>query len=536
MPAYGLYSVQPDNTALQTLNDSRWLRMDKLTSPETPGVWIGGLINLPDTFLVHLFCWSGCLFIDFDQLSKTAREAGQAHLFAYWEVLDQPQREALLADVARIDFALVGDLIAEHLDPTAEAKPPVDLRPPPCKPANSRSPEERERYASAVQCGKDLVSAGKVAAMVVAGGQGTRLGFDGPKGAFPASPIKHKPLFQLFAESLLAAERRFGHQVRWYVMTSPDNDAQTKRFFDAHGHFGLDPEQVFFFTQGVMPAVDQDGHILLAKKHRVALSPDGHGGTIRALAASGALSDMASNGVELLSYFQVDNPLVKPIDPLLLGLHQESKSQASSLTIGKAFDEEPVGVFALVGGKLSVVEYSDLPAELAVVKNADGTRTYDAANIAVHVLSQSFLELLTRAGSDVSLPWHRAKKIVPHIDIVTGKMVEPTQPNAFKFEMFVFDTLPLAKNPLLLQSTRGEVFSPIKNATGADSPETSRQDQSSRAARWLEDCGVEIPRTTSGDPDCTVEISPILAMDAADLKSGSTDYPTIAPGSQTYLE
>ncbi len=470
------------------------------------------------------------------QCRAKAAKFGQDQLFAFWDELSQPQRDLLLSDIDGIDFELVAKLTPGSPESAQQPTPPADLSPPRCVPAEPTDPEQKRLHADAPRCGRDLLAAGKVAALVVAGGQGTRLGFDGPKGAFPASPIKRKPLFQLFAESLLGTGRRLGRAIRWYIMTSPTNDQTTRTFFADHAHFGLSPDQVVFFQQGQMPAVDTDGRILLADKHRVAMSPDGHGGTIRALAASGALADMARHGIDLVSYFQVDNPLVNPVDPLFCGMHALTGSQMSSLTIGKASDDERVGVFAEVGGKLQVVEYTDLPPELARAKNPDGSRTYDAANVAIHALSRTFLEDLTRPDSGLSLPWHRAVKAVAHVEPDTGRTITPSKPNAIKFETFIFDALPLAKNPLLLESHRAEVFSPIKNADGVDSAETSRRDMIRRAATWLEQCEVTIPRTPEGHPDCTLEISPLAATDADQLSQSLPPKPTINPGDQWYLD
>jgi UDP-N-acetylglucosamine/UDP-N-acetylgalactosamine diphosphorylase len=468
-------------------------------------------------------------------LRRAAAEFSQNHLFAFWDELAETERADLLADLGRVDFRLVAELVQDHVSPTAAAAGLARLDPPECLPANPDDPEQRRLYADGRRRGETLIAEGKVAAMVVAGGQGTRLGFDGPKGIFPASPIKKKPLFQLFAESLLATRQRFGKAVPWYIMTSPANDQATREFFAAHSHFGLDPDDVFFFQQGVMPAVDFEGRILLAEKHRVATSPDGHGGSIRALAASGALADMARRGVEIVSYFQVDNPLVRPVDPLLCGLHELTGSQMTSPIVGKAADDERVGMFAVADGKLGVVEYSDMPPELMSARNPDGSRTYDAANVAIHVISRAFLDELTRPGSGLSLPWHRALKAVPHVDPATGQPVTPSEPNVIKFEMFVFDALPLAVKTLLVESDRAEIFSPIKNATGVDSPATARRDLVRRAARWLERCGVDVPCTPDGEPDCTLEISPLAALDADAVRDSLPTLPAIGPGSETYL-
>ena len=225
-----------------------------------------------------------------------------------------------------------------------------------------------------------------MAAFLVAGGQGTRLGYDGPKGEYPVTPIKNKPLFQVFAEQLRAYSRDFGKTVPWYVMTSDVNDAPTRAFFKKHDYFGYNPADVFFFQQGMMPAFAMDGRLLLGEKDSLALSPDGHGGSLRALDRSGALADMRSRGVEHLSYFQVDNPLVHCIDPLFLGLHDLTGSEMSSKTIPKAGPLEKVGNFVIGDGVVQVIEYSDLPEELAKQTNPDGTLRFNAGSIAIHAL------------------------------------------------------------------------------------------------------------------------------------------------------
>ena len=473
--------------------------------------------------------------MDEAEIREGAAAFGQDHLFSFWAELAPPERAALLADLARIDFELVAELAQRQVRSPEPPTAPGPLSPPQCLPADPAEPEQQRLYREARRRGEALIAEGKVAALVVAGGQGTRLGFDGPKGAFAASPIKGKPLFQLFAESLVATGKRLGRPVRWYVMTSPTNDEATKSFFGARGYFGLEAEDVVFFEQGQMPATDFDGRILLADRHRVALAPDGHGGTIRALAASGALADMAGRGVEVVSYFQVDNPLVRPVDPLFCGMHDLTGSQMSSLTVGKAADDERVGVFAEVGGKLHVVEYTDLPPELARARNQDGSRTYDAANVAIHAISRTFLEDLTRSGSRLSLPWHRAVKAVAHVDPATGRRITSSEPNAVKFETFIFDALQLADKPLLLESRRGEVFSPIKNATGVDSLATARRDMIRRAADWLEQCGAKVPRGRDGEPDCVLEISPLVGLDARDLAANLREAPVIPRGGELFL-
>ncbi len=448
----------------------------------------------------------------FREASRRCEQAGQQHLLRFWEALDATERNALLDDIDRIDFRPIPDLIERFI-----------LR----KPAHDHGSRidpaivDRRNESGASQAaalGRELIAAGKVAALVVAGGQGTRLGHDGPKGCLPVAPVTGKPLFQLFAEQIAAAGSRGGRALYWYIMTSPANDAATRAYFRERNFFGLDPADVLFFEQGVMPAFGFDGKILLEQRHRVALSPDGHGGTLLAMVHSGALADMARRGIEHLSYFQVDNPLVRCIDPLFVGLHAERGCDISCKVTPKANDHERVGNVVVADGRVSVIEYSDLPESLATARNADGSRRFDASNPAIHLLSRRFIENLTADPARFALPWHRAEKKVPFVDLESGRRVEPSTPNAIKLEAFIFDALPLSRTtPMLLEIDRAEEFSPVKNATGVDSLATARRDMVRRAARWLEAAGVQVPRGGDGDPSVPIEISASAAMDAGEL-------------------
>jgi UDP-N-acetylglucosamine/UDP-N-acetylgalactosamine diphosphorylase len=462
---------------------------------------------------------------------------GQEHVLRFWDELGEDQRLDLVADLRQLPSpAAIRELVQQNVLKNGPPQIPMDrLQPAPYYPAGPGI-DEAGQYADAVKLGIRLIQQGKVAALTVAGGQGTRLGFSGPKGVFPISPIKNKPLFRLFAEYIRSTEIRYGTgPIRWFIMTSPANDLETRQFFAEQACFGLQPAQVRFFTQGVMPAFSTDGKMLLAEKHHLALSPDGHGGTLLALRRTGCLEEMARDAIEHLSYFQVDNPLVHGIDPLFVGLHAMKKSQMSSKMLTKADDFERVGNFAMIDGKMMVVEYSDLPEELAVARNPDGSRKFNAGSIAIHVISRQFVEDLTADEARFMLPWHRASKKVPYVDVKTGDRVDPAEPNAVKLETFIFDAIPMAAKPMILETLREEEFSPVKNATGIDSVETSQRDQVRRAARWLEQSGVQVPRRPDGELDATIEISPLFALDAEHLREKLHTPPTIGPSAQVYL-
>jgi UDP-N-acetylglucosamine/UDP-N-acetylgalactosamine diphosphorylase len=315
-------------------------------------------------------------------------------------------------------------------------------------------------------------------------------------------------------------------------MTSPLNRAETEEIFRSNKYYGLDSDNVFIFQQGTMPNFSPDGKILLADKADLACSPDGHGGSLKALYQSRALEDMKKRGVEFISYFQVDNPLINIFDPLFIGLHVLDESQMSSKALVKTGPFEKVGNFCLVDGKLRVIEYSDLPDDLAQKRNPDGSLAFRLGSIAIHIISCDFVERLNAHG--FSLPLHRAVKKIPHID-EQGQPVEPEEPNGVKLETFVFDAIPLASKPIILETLRKEEFAPTKNATGVDSARTSREMMVQRAADWLDAAGADIPGKADGSPDCTIEMAPSFALHKDDVKQKLDQVPQIKPGDKIYL-
>jgi len=458
--------------------------------------------------------------------------AGQEHVFRFWDDLTESGRHQLLSQLAEVDFNRLQRLVETHVRHPEPDAGPDDLEPAPFihLPSTDAERAERERMR---RLGADLLAAGKVAAFTVAGGQGTRLGYDGPKGAFPVGPVSDRPLFHVFAEGLLAARRDAGTAIPWYVMTSEANDTATRAFFAGHNHFGLPPEDVMFFRQGMMPAVDFEGHLILQAPDGIARSPDGHGGSLLALSRSGMLADMADRGIEHISYFQVDNPLVPPVDPVFLGYHAEAGSEMSSKMARKRDPGEKLGVFCLSKGRLRVIEYSDLPDDLAEARDSDGRLRFEAGSIAIHIIARALVERLT-AGGEFALPFHRAEKKIPYVD-EAGETVTPDEPNGVKFEMFVFDALPLAESPVVLEIDRSREFSPVKNADGEDSPATARRDMVRRAAERLEAVGVRVPRRTDGEPAFRVEISPIAARNAEALEAVCRQRGITEIAEDTYL-
>ncbi len=487
--------------------------------------WKGSILSTPYSALsTHM---------DVNALRQKLSSAGQGNVLRFWDKLDDAGRKKLSSQLEALDFASIAELAESYVRNRPPIEIPKDIQPVKAYPRVPADEKTRQLYQQARDRGAQLLRGGKIAAFLVAGGQGTRLGYDGPKGEYPVTPIKSKPLFQVFAEQLLAYERDFGHVVPWYIMTSDVNDAATRAFFQKNAYFAYDPKNILFFQQGMMPAFSMNGEMLLAEKDSLALSPDGHGGSLRALKRSGALDDMKKRGVEHLSYFQVDNPLVHCIDLLFLGLHDVTGSEMSSKTIPKAHALEKVGNFVMADGVTQVIEYSDLPESLAKQTNPDGSLRFNSGSIAIHALRVSFIERLT-SGGKLQLPWHRAEKKVPYVD-ASGNELKPDKPNAVKLEQFVFDAIPMAKNAIVVETDRAEEFSPVKNADGADSPATCRRDQVRRAARWLKEAGVEVTMKHDGEPDSTIEISALYATTAEQLKSRSVSIKKIGHDDVVYF-
>jgi UDP-N-acetylglucosamine/UDP-N-acetylgalactosamine diphosphorylase len=489
------------------------------------------------------------------QVRQRLEAVGQSHLLTFYNTLHSHDQDALLKQIDALDLEALPALVETYVKNKPHVALPDDpeaVQPAPYFPFDGKGWDR----AAAKAAGEALIRTGKVAAFTVAGGQGSRLGFEGPKGCYPAGAVTGKTLFHIFAENLAGVQERYGVKgggVPWYIMTSPLNHQPTVAYFEEHSFFGLDKRNVMFFPQGVLPSFDMSGKVLLAGKGEVATNPDGHGGSIRALHVNGALADMKRRGVEQISYFQVDNPIVRAIDPVFLGLHVGagspsahaegalsprggggSSAEMSSKMIKKAGPDEKVGVFCQVSGKVQVIEYSDLPKAWQEQKLEDGSLRFIAGSIAIHIMSVEFVQRLA-TDPDFALPYHRAEKKIPHVDLKTGEVVAPQKINGVKLERFVFDALPLCRNSIVYETDRVEEFAPIKNASGVDSVESSKQIQTLRAARWLESAGVKVPRK-DGAPDCVLEISARTATSAEELAARRDSLPrSIEPGARVAL-
>lgn len=462
-----------------------------------------------------------------EALTSRLAKFGQEHVLGFWNELDEGRRRNLADQIVNLDLELVTRLYRQGAGThdwsalSHRATPATSVR------LADRSRDPKWSADRAHKLGVEALRAGKIGVLLVAGGQGSRLGFEHPKGLYPIGPVSRASLLQIHYEKALAAARRYGAAVPMYMMTSPVTHDEQVQFLDEHRRFGLPADDVVLFRQGTMPAVDaKSGRLLLAEKDSLFLSPDGHGGTVAALAASGAIEHMRRRGIEHLFYLQVDNPLVPIADSTFIGYHLAAKSELTSMAVAKQTPQDRLGVFAMIDGQMQVIEYSDLPDDVAEKRTSDGSLYLWAGSIAVHVFSVAFLERALALKN--ALPFHIARKKVPFIDD-SGRLVEPKEPNALKFERFIFDLLPHARNPLVVEFAEGDVFAPLKNAPGAsrDTPEYVHQFMIAQHRKWLAASGTKVGNGVA------VEISPLWALDAEGV-AARADRPHLID-SATYL-
>ncbi len=448
---------------------------------------------------------------DYDHVLGRLRNAGQDHAARWLEQLDGAARERLLSQLAEVDF----DQLSEFGRLLKE--PPTEIDFSRVKPASvERLPQSKaqaEAEGRVVRLGREALKADRVAAVTVAGGQGTRLRYDHPKGMYPITPIRRASLFQSFAEQILAARRRCGCRLPWLIMTSPDNDAETREFFRQNGFFGLGAESVHFFAQELNPIVDADGRLLRAEQDELLVGPGGHGGTFRALARSGLTGMLEEAGLDLISYFQVDNPLVTAADPRFIGHHLRKGADFSCKVVPKRSPDEGLGVAVLNGGRPAVIEYVDVPEEIASARSPSGELLFCYGSIAIHVINVAFVRRIAREDA---LPWHIARK---QYEIVNeeGRKVPSPPDGCCKFERFIFEALPMARQCAFVEVRRETEFAPVKNAEGKDSPDSARRLMQQRWLEWLREAGAsfEPPPDLSA---AVIEISPLYAADTDELK------------------
>ena len=400
-----------------------------------------------------------------ESIMKTLKKYSQEHLLNGYSQLSEAKQKELLEQIENTDFELINSLYNR-------TKKQVDVQETNITPIEYLDKDKLNGYYRSFQeTGEKAIRSGKLAAVTMAGGQGTRLGHNGPKGTFDIGLDSHKSLFELLSDSLKEQGKKYGVVIPWFIMTSKENNDATIEFFAKNRFFGYEKNKnIFFFEQGELPMVDTEGKILIGEDGLIKEAADGHGGIYEALVKNGMTKKMRELGVEWLFIGGVDNCLVKMVDPLLMGIAIQKHVSAAGKSVVKANPQEKVGVFCRKNGRPSVVEYTEIPEDMAQATDERGELIYGESHILCNLFN---IDAVERMGSK-PLPYHTAFKKATYID-KNGNTVVPDGPNAYKFEAFLFDAFGELDDMAILRVKREEEFAPVKNASGVDSPETARE-------------------------------------------------------------
>jgi UDP-N-acetylglucosamine/UDP-N-acetylgalactosamine diphosphorylase len=400
-----------------------------------------------------------------EEIKRKLKKYGQEHLLNFYDTLDEKKQKRLLEQIEGIDFDLINSLYNKTKDGIKQEDADIE----PIEFIDKYKLNDMYKYYEDI--GKKAIKAGKLAAVTMAGGQGTRLGHKGPKGTFDMGLDSHKSLFELLCDYLKSESKKYGVDIPWFIMTSRENNKDTVEFFKKNKYFGYE-KNIYFFIQGQLPMIDTEGKILIGEDGLIKEAADGHGGVYESLVKSGMVDKMKELGVEWVFIGGVDNCLVKMVDPVLMGIAIDKKVTAAGKSVVKANPQEKVGAFCKKNGKPSVVEYSEITDEMAEARDENGELLYGESHILCNLFNISAIE---RMGKE-PLPYHSAFKKATYID-KDGNKVVPDSPNAYKFEAFLFDAFGEVDDMAILRVKREEEFAPVKNAdsAGVDCPSTARE-------------------------------------------------------------
>ena len=393
------------------------------------------------------------------------KKYGQEHILNNYENLSDENKEILLNQILNINLGQIKDLYEStktEVNFANDKIEPIDY-----VDKAALTAEELKKYND---LGENAIKSGKYAVVTMAGGQGTRLGHDGPKGTFKLGLNPDKSIFEILTDSLKENNEKYKIVIPWYIMTSRENNDQTENFFKENNYFGYEPSAITFFKQGELPMCSEDGNILIDETGLIKEAADGHGGIFESMRRNGIIHDMQTRGVEWAFIGPVDNVLVKMVDPTLLGLALDKKVLAAGKSVVKAGPKEKVGVFCKRNGKPGVVEYTEITPDLSEAVNEKGELVFGESHINCNLFNVKVIEEV----SEKKLPYHSAHKKAKYID-ENGNIVIPEKPNAYKFESFIFDAFDMLEDMAILRVKREEEFAPVKNAEGNDSPETARE-------------------------------------------------------------
>ena len=400
-----------------------------------------------------------------ETVKKMLEKHGQEHLLTFYDRLSQEKQNQLLDEILTTDFKQIEELYEE----TKEKPNFEDVKLEPIA-YLEKAKLPKKQLDKLTALGEDAIKHGKLAIVTMAGGQGTRLGHPGPKGTFDLGLSSHKSIFEILCKKIKKKSEKYNVTIPWYLMTSDANNDETINFFEKYNYFGYPKSAVSFFKQGKLPMLDTNGKILLDENGMIMQAADGHGGIFEAMRKNGIFYQMKEQGIEWVYIGGVDNVLAKMVDPVLTGLAIDEKTLIAGKSVVKANPQEKVGVFCKKDGKPSVIEYSEISKELAEARDENGELLYGES----HILCNQFnLEILEKISTN-RLPYHVAFKKASYLD-ANGNLVKPSEPNAYKFEAFLFDAFSMVDDMSILRVKREEEFAPVKNAEGVDSPETARE-------------------------------------------------------------
>ncbi|MCX8065274.1 MAG: UDPGP type 1 family protein [Candidatus Hydrogenedentes bacterium] len=453
------------------------------------------------------------------ELRELVEKYSQQHIFGHWDKLSKEQKAYLLNQISKIDFELMKRLTEIWIFNTPKPEVFNQIIPIPVISLNS---SEDSREKEAYDCGEETLKLSEVGLFMVAGGQGTRLGFDKPKGTFPIGPVTKKSLFQYHAEKIINIQKRYNIELPWYIMVSETNELDTKNFFEQNDYFTLKKSNVIFATQSMVPCLDERGKFMLESPYSIAMNPNGHGGTIQTIIEKGLMEDMENRGIKFLSYFQVDNWAVKVADPRFIGYHVLNNAEMSSKIIRKNSLREAVGVHCICDNEYRVIEYSELDIYPQLLElNPDGSIKFYAGNPAMHIITIGFVKKVYNRFKD--FPWHRAHKKIPYIDD-SGNLIKPEKPNGYKFETFIFDALRYTSHhPVALEIQREGEYTPIKQLTGENSIESARKSMTKMWAKWLKKSGYNMDEYIA-HREHYIEITPVFALTEEEFLKKSRNF------------
>ncbi len=401
-----------------------------------------------------------------EEIKIILKKYGQEHLLNHYETLDETYKKELLNQIEEIDFEL-----ANSLYQSVGKKEKQEDKITPIEYLDKYKLYDDYKYYENI--GKKAIMEGKLAAVTMAGGQGTRLGHKGPKGTYDIGLTSHKSLFELLCDHLKEEGKKYNVTIPWFIMTSRENNKETIEFFEKNRYFGYQRNKnIFFFNQGELPMMDTEGKILIGEDGLIKQAADGHGGIYESLLKTGMTKEMKQIGIEWVFIAGVDNCLAKMVDPVLMGIAIDKEVTVACKSVVKANPQEKVGVFCRRNGKPNVIEYSEITEEMAEATDENGELLYGES----HILCNLFrVDAVERMGS-TPLPYHVAYKKATYLD-KDGKLVQPTSPNAYKFEAFLFDAFGEVDDMAILRVKREEEFAPVKNAdtAGVDCPKTARE-------------------------------------------------------------